>query len=615
MANNLNEANLPLPSGQSMRYVYLKVNFLAPYVFRNVQRWVDAFESVKEVRYFLIYDGDSMKTALEKGVIFRGNMAGFISVDKAEPVEAVVSHTCRENWHKAAFMHLTPFYHAAHHGIEDFWSIDADVCYVCLSGQRIWKMLSTAADYAGEQEIDLFSLDIWQSSTKYLHGKDLWTFGIAHVRGNKNVLNVLQCHLEDEVFAKANKNHIDIYFTYLSICGLKISSFYFDNLQFLLYGNDFFARPCSTGLYQYGKGKIMFPLLYYCIGAKSRGLIPISDNVVRLDLGITKREGAEELAAWSMVRQKITFAEKDFINGSMGEKMFFFLKINRREPYVFRNLQHWVRIVESYPNADYCIVCDHDWLKDEVLKRVSFKDHSPVFITSIRNEALKYISQAVCNDYWQKAAWAHMTTFCHAKANGIKHFWNIDADDTLFCLTPDRVVSLLQMAEKYAQGENVKILSLDMWWSYARGNHWSFGVTYTDGDDVDWLKYMNTHSHDKAFDYTKGAQNLDSYFTYLANLHEVKMETFYGENLKFIHYWDDFFQFPFARAGMSHWKDGYLHYPLVEHCIGAKEFGCIPIAKGAVKLDIGITNEETVRFLSDYAVEDVPLKSEDLKED
>ncbi len=521
-----------------MRYVYLKVNFLAPFVFRNVQRWVDVFEGAKDVRYFLVYNSEAIKAALEKAVRFQGNMAGFIPVYKFEATEKVVRNTCKDNWHNAAFMHLTPFFHAVSNGIEDFWSIDADVCHVCLSGQRTWKLLAYASEYAVEQAIDLFSLDIWQSSMKHLQNKNLWTFGIAYVRENKKVLEVLQAHLEDETFAKVNKVHIDIFFTYLSICGLKIASFYFENLQFILYGNDFFARPCSTGLYQYGKRKIMFPLLYYCIGAKSRGCIPLADNVVKFDIGITKKEGAEELSALSMVQQKITFTGKDFIDDSMGEKMFFYLKINRREPYVFRNLQHWVRIVESYPNADYCIVCDHDWLKEEVLKKVSFKNNQPVFITSIRNDELKYISRAVCNDYWQKAAWAHMTTFCHAKVNGIKRFWNIDADDTLFCLNPDRVVALLQMAEKYAQVENMKILSLDMWWSYARERHWSFGVTYTDGDGVDWLKYMTMHSHDESFDYTKGAQNLDSYFTYLANLHEVKMGTFYGENLKFIHYWN-----------------------------------------------------------------------------
>ena len=592
-----------LPSrGQAVRYVYLKVNFLAPFVFRNVQRWVDAFEVAKSVRYFLVYNSEVMKGALEKAVRFQGSMAGFIPVNQSEAAGNVVRNTCKENWHNAAFMHLTPFFHAASNGIEKFWSIDADVCHVCLSGQRTWRMLESASIYAEEQGTDLFSLDIWQSLTKYLHNNDLWTFGIAYVRGNKNVLEILQEHLTDEAFAKVNKVHVDIYFNYLSACGLKIGSFYFENLQFVLYGNDFFAKPCSTGLYKYGEGKIMFPFLYYCIGEKSRGCIPIADNVVKLDIDITKREGSEALAACSMVQQKITFSEKDFIDGSMGEKMFFYLKINRREPYVFRNLQHWVRIVECYPNADYCIVCDHDWLKDEVLKRVSFKNHQPVFITSISNEELKYISEAVCNDYWQKAAWAHMTTFCHAKVNGIKRFWNIDADDTLFCLAPDRVAALLHMVENYADKEDMSIISLDMWWSYARGNHWSFGVTYTDGD-VDWLEYMTKHCHDETFDYTKGAQNLDSYFTYLSRLGDIRMGTFYGENLKFIHYWNDFLEFPFARAGMSHWKNGYIHYPIVEYCIGAKEFGKVPIAKGCVKFDMDITDEETTEFLSGYAEE------------
>lgn len=594
----------------------MKVNFLAPFVFRNVQRWVDAFEGAKGVRYFLVYNSESVKAALEKAVRFQGNMAGFIPIDKSEAAKKVVRNTCKDNWYNAAFMHLTPFFHAVSNGIEDFWSIDADVCHICLSGQRTWKMLSNAAEYAVKQGIDLFSLDIWQSSTKHLQNKNLWTFGIAYVRENEKVLEVLQAHLEDETFAKANKVHIDIFFTYLSICGLKIASFYFENLQFILYGNDFFARPCSTGLYQYGKRKIMFPLLYYCIGAKSRGCIPIADDVMGLDIGITKREGGEALVKSSNTPQKITISDDDFMEKSDMEKTYFYLKINRRDSYVFRNLQQWIRIVDYYPGGECIIVCDHESLREEVCRRISFRKKEPKFITSAINKETKNITQAVCDNYWQKAAWAHMTSFYHARENCISHFWNIDADDTLFCCSPDRVVSFLLQAKEYAQNNEVEIFSLDMWWSHSKGHHWTFGITYTNNKNVNWLEYMTAHCNDEAFKtFPKSVLNLDWYFTYILKLNEIKMRTFYVENLKFIHYGNDFLRVPFAWAGMSHWKDGYLHYPLVEHCIGAKNFGRIPIGEGAVKLDIGITSEETTRFLSEYAVEDVPLNSEDFKED
>ena len=335
---------------------------------------------------------------------------------------------------------------------------------------------------------------------------------------------------------------------------------------------------------------------------------------MKLDIGITGKEGAEALADRSMVKSRIVFNESDFADENLEGKILFYLKINRMEPYVFRNLQHWINIVQSVPNSDYRIVCDREYLKNEVLNKIDFKSHPPIFIRSICTEALKYISEAVCHSSWEKAAWAHMTTFCHAKEHGVKRFWNIDADDTLVCLNSDRVRELLKTAEEYADSEDIKMFSLDMWRSWFRGNHWSFGITYTNGD-VDWLEYMTEHCYDDDFNCPEAGMNLDAYFTYLARRRDIKIDTFYIENLKFIHYWKDFFEFPFANAGMSHWYDGYLHYPLVEHCIGAKEFGRIPIADDIVKLDIGITNEETTRFLSEYAVDDIPLSSEDFKEE
>ena len=233
-----------------MKYIYLKINFLTTFVIRNIQSWLDAFENKEDVTCFLVYTEETMKKELEKDVVLSKSFGGFVPLDRSEIVGNIVKNSSLLNWHNAAFMHLTPFTHAVSNGIDDFWSIDADVCYVCLPGQRIFEMLLSAEKYAKEQGINLFSLDIWHSLTKYSRDKDLWTFGITYVCGNKDVLEKIGKHIADDDFVKSNKVHVDLYFNYLSKHCLKVENFYFDNLQFILYGDDFFAKPCTTGLYR-----------------------------------------------------------------------------------------------------------------------------------------------------------------------------------------------------------------------------------------------------------------------------------------------------------------------------------------------------------------------------
>lgn len=48
--------------------------------------------------------------------------------------------------------------------------------------------------------------------------------------------------------------------------------------------------------------------------------------------------------------------------------MVFYLKINRNERYVFRNLQHWINIIECMPDSHGYILCDNKELKQAVLK-------------------------------------------------------------------------------------------------------------------------------------------------------------------------------------------------------------------------------------------------------
>lgn len=280
-------------------------------------------------------------------------------------------------------------------------------------------------------------------------------------------------------------------------------------------------------------------------------------------------------------------------------KMIFYLKVNRDEGYTFRNLQHWVNIVESIPYSRYYILCDKESLKQSIEEKVIFKTQEVEFLQSYRDlPELKYIADNITEEMWRKAGYAHLTTFWHAKENNYPFFWNIDADDTCICLFPDRVRELLAEVETFVKENKVDIISLDMWNTRTNGFHWSFGVTYVNNSN-DWNGVMKEHCLDEAMKATQ-IRNVDGYFSCLRICSKLKIATFYFENLKFIHYADDFFKRP-DTSGFFHWKNGELILPILRDCFGINSIGTVPIVKDIVPFDINITDEETTEFLMEYA--------------
>ena len=158
----------------------------------------------------------------------------------------------------------------------------------------------------------------------------------------------------------------------------------------------------------------------------------------------------------------------------------------------------------------------------------------------------------------------------------------------------------LQRAELYAQKNKVDLFSLDMWGTkhYEGGaeTEWSFGITYVN-NQIAWMEYMVKHCIDEEYK-QKNYANFDRYFIYLRMLKEYSIELFYFENLRFIHYSDDFFR-RIVRSGFYYWKDGYLRFPILETCLGFKELGKIAIPSNIVKLDINILDEEVKKAYID----------------
>lgn len=158
---------------------------------------------------------------------------------------------------------------------------------------------------------------------------------------------------------------------------------------------------------------------------------------------------------------------------------------------------------------------------------------------------------------------------------------------------------MFHMVEDYAERKNVHIMSLDIWTTRLRGQHWSFGITYVN-NTVDWYHIIRNHYHDEELK-SHQVRNEDGYFSCLKLCTDLKIETYYFENLKFIHYSDDFFKRPDA-SGIFHWKEGYLILSIRRYCLGIESLGKLHVGKDLIKFDIGIQDEESRDALLNYAL-------------
>lgn len=289
--------------------------------------------------------------------------------------------------------------------------------------------------------------------------------------------------------------------------------------------------------------------------------------------------------------------------------MVFYLKVNRTNSYVLPNLMHWVETARFYPNADIYIVCDNPELKQTILEQVDFKAENIQMIESIRdNKEMNDTLSKIAVGKWEKIGQAHLTTFWHAKERNTGAFWNIDADDTFICLDPLRCAQALQMVEKYAAENEISIMGLDMWRSISKSEkwdtecHWSFGITYTD-NKTDWISEIIKHSSDEGYDMMrKFYKNVDWFFTYLSKYTELRIETFYFENMKFAHFFDYFLNYP-HKSGFYHWKEGKIEFPILKYCFGAKNCGEADISKDVIKFEMGIKDEEALAALVSCCME------------
>lgn len=285
--------------------------------------------------------------------------------------------------------------------------------------------------------------------------------------------------------------------------------------------------------------------------------------------------------------------------------MFFYLKVNRNEGYSIRNLRHWLEIVKQDDN-EFVIICDNKDLEKRIVDNIPFLS-SENFIVSNRDDfTLKEITVNNTSDFWNNASYSHLTTFWDARQRGLAEFYNIDADDTCFCVEADRAYQILMEVRKDSIENNVSAYSFDMSHSRRNGAFWTFGVTYTN-NKIDWFRYLMEHCYDgflslPEYDEMILPSCIDTYFTYINSCSDLKLETFYVENCKFIHYSNDFVYRPW-NSWFGTYRNGRIIKPVLNDFYELTDMGDVPIAADVRRIDVGLTTKEQVEWLIGYACE------------
>ena len=223
---------------------------------------------------------------------------------------------------------------------------------------------------------------------------------------------------------------------------------------------------------------------------------------------------------------------------------------------------------------------------------------------------MKYIiDSAIETERWKRVGYSLLTPFLHARENGYKNFWNIDADDTGLYAKRRKIAKILKNVKEYVTVNKIDMISLDMCRTRYMGSHWTFGITYTD-NNINWLDLMKSHCKDKFF-LDKNCKywniNIDGYCAYLGYSGVVNLSTFYVENLRMIHHTDDVYRNP-GWAALRYWENGKYYSSVLKNDFGMSEAGSLPIYKDIINFDIGITAEESKSYLKNQST-DVNVKT------
>lgn len=285
-----------------------------------------------------------------------------------------------------------------------------------------------------------------------------------------------------------------------------------------------------------------------------------------------------------------------------------YLKLNKFDEGAKKCFEYWLQVANSM-DAAVIILCDKEDITKRILRETKFQTSIVRFIKSQRAMFKKFVNKMQLDKWWYNAAYAHLTTFSHAIDNNIQNFWNIDADDTIFMVEPSKIAKYMLEIKQYAAKNEISLFSLDMHHSNSNSFHWSYGITYTRNPEEileefykkDNLKKWKKYQKDNVLCRTP-ILNLDWFTTFIKSNKNLKIETFYIDNIYFLHFSNPLLS---STHSLSLFSDNKIIYPIFKDVYGINNIMIseVPIAKDDIKFDFNLSIEKSFDFYLKYFVE------------
>lgn len=285
------------PSSQQ-RVFYLKVHRVHSTSFLCIQHWLDIAHELNAFCYF-VCDNKEMEIAIYEKNLFHNDRFRFISSDQKtlKPVIEKLLHDGEDKWKRIAAAMLTPFVHADEHNYCSSYNIDADDIEILLRPELIAKAFIKAENYATENNLNCFNLDMFVSKTFGVH----WSFGVVYVRTPKTCLEVIKNNTNWRENKKLIKKHqidyldefwfnVDWLFTFLrDTKQLKLETFYIEK-AYVVHMPDIILEHEWAFFFQWNNQKINHPVLLDLYNDQRWGALPIAPCVVKIDINLSEKD-------------------------------------------------------------------------------------------------------------------------------------------------------------------------------------------------------------------------------------------------------------------------------------------------------------------------------------
>lgn len=291
------------------------------------------------------------------------------------------------------------------------------------------------------------------------------------------------------------------------------------------------------------------------------------------------------------------------------KQRIFYLKVHKIHRTSFDCIRQWLNVAEKM-NAFIYFVCDNPEMETKI-KQMCLPNRFFAFIKSDRKtlklEIKKILHKVERQSLWERIAYSMITPFLHAQKNNFSVSYNIDADDILLCINPEKISEAFKKAEKYAIDNGIDLLNFDMFYSKSYGVHWSFGIVIctnptksinTIKANTNWRNNTKLINKYNICWIDKFNFNVDWLFTYFRETKQLNMKTFYIDKGLVAHMPDIILEHGWGF--MIQWENNEIRFPVLKNLYDRKVWDKIQIPKDAIKIDVGLELDDYKDFLCNF---------------